>query len=117
MHTGYLEDVTTLMQEVRCLAAPLQWGAGVKGKITQSLASGLPVVTSRIGAEGLALENEITALVEDENAAFAHAIARLLTDDVLWAHLSRNGHELAERQYSMGRLEETVKALMNSDLK
>ena len=42
-----------MLDHARVMVAPLNWGAGLKGKVTQALAAGLPVVTTPIGAEGL----------------------------------------------------------------
>ncbi len=51
--TGWVEDLEPLIDVARVMVAPLRYGAGMKGKVTQSLAAGLPVVTTPIGAEGL----------------------------------------------------------------
>ena len=50
---GYVEDLSALMQSVDIGIAPLQEGAGVKGKVLSALAHGLPMVTTTIGAEGI----------------------------------------------------------------
>ena len=51
--TGWVEDLQPLIDGARAMAAPLRYGAGMKGKVTQSLGAGLPVVTTPTGAEGL----------------------------------------------------------------
>jgi glycosyltransferase involved in cell wall biosynthesis len=97
---GYVPDVTSWFEETRVFVAPLRHGAGMKGKIGQSLSFGLPVVTTSIGAEGIGLTHEVDALVADDPVAFADAIIKLCTDDELWTRISTNGYELVKQRYS-----------------
>jgi GT2 family glycosyltransferase/SAM-dependent methyltransferase/glycosyltransferase involved in cell wall biosynthesis len=96
---GFVENLTPYFQRHRLLAAPLRFGAGVKGKITHSMAAGLPVVTTTIGAEGLTAVNGEHLLVADDDAAFAAAIATLYRDDDLWRRLSSNAQALAQKRF------------------
>jgi GT2 family glycosyltransferase len=73
--------------------APLRFGAGVKGKIAEALACGLPVVTTTIGAEGMDLVDGEHALVADAPRAFADAVVALHADDELWEHVAARGRE------------------------
>ena len=94
------------------MVAPLRYGAGMKGKVTQSLAAGLPVVTTTIGAEGLnALEGE-ELLVADAPDAFADHVIRLHRDSEAWHALSRNGRALAERVCSPRMQREALRRLL-----
>jgi len=73
-------DVTPYLDSHSVAMAPLRFGAGMKGKIGQALAAGLPVVTTSVGAEGMDLEDGKTALIADSPEAFAKAVVRLCTD-------------------------------------
>jgi polysaccharide pyruvyl transferase CsaB len=53
--TGYVPDVSPIFENSRVFVSPLRYGAGMKGKIGQSMGYGLPVVTTTIGAEGIGL--------------------------------------------------------------
>jgi GT2 family glycosyltransferase/glycosyltransferase involved in cell wall biosynthesis len=86
--TGYVPDVDPYFQGARLFVAPLRYGAGLKGKIAQSLEFGLPVVTTSIGAEGFDFTDERDALIADDAAAFAAAVMRLYSDRALWTRLS-----------------------------
>jgi glycosyltransferase involved in cell wall biosynthesis len=96
------------------MLAPLTWGAGLKGKVTQSLAAGLPVVTTSLGAEGLTATDGEDIFIADEDEELAERVIRLLTDDVLWASMSAAGQRLAEDLFSprvmLQRLDEILKA-------
>ncbi len=93
--TGWVEDVTPLLRRARLLLAPLHYGAGMKGKVTQCLAAGLPVVTTPIGAEGLTPEgagaSEQSLLVGESTRELIDETIRLYRDDELWQRLSLAG--------------------------
>jgi GT2 family glycosyltransferase/SAM-dependent methyltransferase/glycosyltransferase involved in cell wall biosynthesis len=94
---GWVEDLQPLLEKSRLLLAPLSYGAGLKGKITECLAAGLPVVTTAVGAEGLDDLDECVLLAEDSGGLAAQAV-RLYRDDELWQKLSHAGQTLiAER--------------------
>ncbi|HYN77562.1 MAG TPA: glycosyltransferase, partial [Lamprocystis sp. (in: g-proteobacteria)] len=84
---GYVPDVVPFFSHCRLSVAPLRYGAGVKGKINQSLAHGLPVVATTVGVEGMHLVDGESVLIADAPAAFAAAIVRLCTEAVLWERL------------------------------
>jgi glycosyltransferase involved in cell wall biosynthesis len=98
--TGYVKDVTPYFENCRVFVAPLRYGAGMKGKIGQSMAYGLPVVTTTIGAEGIGLKNEINALISDEPEEFADSVIRLYSNEELWNGISLNAIEHIESNYS-----------------
>ena len=87
---GYVPDLTPYLEGCRVFVAPLRYGAGIKGKIGQSMGFGLPVVTTSLGAEGMNLIDGEHVLVADSPAAFARAVVRLYRDDLLWEEMSQN---------------------------
>jgi glycosyltransferase involved in cell wall biosynthesis len=95
--TGFVPDLEALLDRTRVMVAPLRYGAGMKGKVTQSLAQGLPVVTTAIGAEGLGAVDGRDMLIAEDPQAFADAVVRLYRDDALWRTLSANGQAVVER--------------------
>jgi glycosyltransferase involved in cell wall biosynthesis len=92
--TGYVEDLSPLFRSARVFVAPLRFGAGVKGKVGQSMAHGLPIVATKVAAEGMHAVSGKDLLVADEPAAFAAAVARLLDDDALWSQMQASGKRL-----------------------
>jgi len=78
---GFVEDLSTIFERVRLTIAPLAFGAGVKGKVLESLASGLPCVCTPIAAEGIALPPELQAFVAGDVSALVHAVRRLHGDE------------------------------------
>lgn len=98
---GFVEDLAPLYHSRRVFVAPLRYGAGMKGKVGQSLAYGLPVVATSIGAEGMNLESGIHLLVADDEESFAAHIMTLLRDNELWSTLSAAGREHIRSRYSV----------------
>ena len=90
---GFLPSVEAELALRRISIAPLRFGAGLKGKVGESLAAGVPVVATTIAAEGFD-RPERGMLIADSAAGFAAAIDRLSSDDELWTCLSRGGREL-----------------------
>ena len=88
---GWIEDLEAVHEECLVFVAPLRFGAGMKGKVADSIARGLPVVTTSIGAEGIGLVEGADILVADTAADFADAVVRLYTDRDLWASLRSSG--------------------------
>lgn len=111
---GWIPELTAMLREMRLSLAPLRFGAGVKGKISQALSLGLPVVTTSIGAEGMSLRNGINAMVCDEPREMATAVVRLLHDDDLWTALSVEGISTAKRKYGLDTAREQIRTVLTS---
>jgi GT2 family glycosyltransferase/SAM-dependent methyltransferase/glycosyltransferase involved in cell wall biosynthesis len=99
-HVGYVPDLAPIMQESRICVVPLRFGAGVKGKIYQALAHGVPVVCTSLAAEGMSLTEGTNALIADTPEAFAAAAIALHEDPALWVRLSAGGQAYIERTVS-----------------
>jgi len=112
--TGYVKDVEPYFENCRVFVAPLRYGAGMKGKIGQSMAYGLPVVTTTIGAEGIGLKNEINALISDEPEEFADSVIRLYSNEELWNGISLNAVEHIESNYSKEAVSRKIAELFAS---
>ena len=88
---GHVPDLDALLDQTRLSLAPLRYGAGIKGKINQSLSRGLPVVATRCAVEGMFLVDGQDVLEADEAKGFADAVVRLYRDEVLWNTLRDGG--------------------------
>jgi glycosyltransferase involved in cell wall biosynthesis len=104
MVTGYVDDHRELLSSCRVGIAPLRYGAGMKGKIGEYLACGLPTVTSSIGAEGMTLRPDLDALVADDPGAFAQGVVKAYSEEVVWNRLATAGPQYIERYLSPGTL-------------
>jgi glycosyltransferase involved in cell wall biosynthesis len=96
---GDLDDLRPLYAQASLAAAPIFWGSGVRIKLLEALACGLPAVTTALAAEGIDLRDGASALFAEQPDAFAAAIARLLEDSALRARLGAAGRAIVERDY------------------
>ena len=97
--TGYVEDVSPFLRSAGVMIVPLRAGGGMRVKILHALARGMPIVTTSLGCEGIALTHGRDALIADRPVDFAAAIETVLGDRVLAARLGRNARTLFEERY------------------
>lgn len=109
---GYLPNIDTYLENCKIMLAPLKFGAGVKGKITQSFAYGLPVITTSIGAEGISSANGEILLTEDDPIKFANKVVTAYKNEELWNMLSKNGLAFAKNHYSPELARDTLKQIL-----
>ena len=81
---GWLEDPEPTILKSRISIAPLLSGAGVKGKVGQAMALGVPVVGTQIALEGIQGAGDPVAIIANEARGFAQAINDLYFDKVAW---------------------------------
>jgi len=106
--TGWVADVEPWFRSSRVTVAPLRAGSGMRVKILDAFARGVPVVATRIGVEGIEVEPGVHALIEDDPAAIAAAVVRLLQDRPLAEGLATAARRLVVERYdvsAVGRLQ------------
>lgn len=111
--TGYVPDTQTYLQSCRVSVAPLRFGAGMKGKIGEALISGIPVVTTSIGAEGMGLEDGKHLMIADRPDDFVNKIVNLYNNPYLWGKLAEEGREYINEMYSPEKVLVKVRELDN----
>jgi GT2 family glycosyltransferase len=109
--TGHVEDVSEYFDCARLSIAPLRFGAGVKGKINQSLAYGLPVVATPLAAEGMPLVHGQSIAIATDPKDFADEVVRVYSNEQLWKALSSNGLKIAEAHFSLASAQHAVEEL------
>jgi glycosyltransferase involved in cell wall biosynthesis len=100
--TGWVDDVEPWFRRSRAMVVPLRSGSGMRVKILDAFARGIPVVTTSVGVEGIDARHRQHALIADTPAAFAAAIVGVLRDRALAHGLSRAGRALALDRYDVG---------------
>jgi GT2 family glycosyltransferase/glycosyltransferase involved in cell wall biosynthesis len=108
---GLQTDVRPFFDSVKLSVAPLRFGAGVKGKINQSMAFGVPVVATSLAVEGTALNNREEILVADDPEDFARALIELYESEELWKRLSENGIRKTRALYSTDAARKKLQSL------
>ena len=112
---GLQRDVGPFFDSVKLSVAPLRFGAGVKGKINQSMAFGVPVVATSLAVEGMDLTDHEDILVADEPEDFARALIELYESEELWNTLSQNSIKETRASYSTDTASKTLEFLFSDD--
>lgn len=110
---GFVEDLRETLDKARVFVAPLRFGAGVKGKIGQALAFGIPVVTTDVGAEGMALTSGDTAMIANSASEFANAVVKVYESPELWSRLSSNGMKHIGAMMSSSAADEVLRRVLS----
>lgn len=107
---GYVEDVSAYFQDTRVFVAPLRYGAGIKGKIGQSLEFGLPLVTTKIGAEGFDFVENTNIVVVDSKEKIVANILKIYENESLWNKISADSENVIA-PFSINTIQEKIKSL------
>ena len=96
---GRVENVEKVFSESKVLLAPIPFGAGIKGKLLESMQYGLPNVTSTIGAEGMNGNLPWNGFVCDDENEFVEKSVSLYQKDSDWLPLQKKGFEIIEKRF------------------
>jgi glycosyltransferase involved in cell wall biosynthesis len=111
-----VQDIRKVYATGTLLLAPIKIGGGTKFKILESMASGLPVVTTPEGVEGL--ENyDNTIFVGKNDSELIYAAEKILTDNNLRKHLITREKEFVRKYYDWGEITEKLESAYNQLVK
>lgn len=97
---GYVPVLRNIFAECAISVAPLRFSAGIQNKVIESMAAGLPVVTTGSVSAGLGTEPERDLLVADNARTFAEQVIRLLQDEQLRRRLGRAGRAFVKTHFT-----------------
>ena len=96
---GYVADVEPFWRKATALVVPLLSGGGVRVKILEAMARGVPVVTTSLGCEGLAVQHKVHVLIADTPEEFSAACLRIMQEPELAKSLMENALEQVKDLY------------------
>lgn len=105
---GQVPDLAPLYRGLRLAVAPLRYGAGIKGKVLEAFAHGLPCVMTDIAAEGIPLRPALLAAVSPNAEAIADAICRLHDDQAANAAAGEEARTLIADDFSETRVTDAL---------
>jgi glycosyltransferase involved in cell wall biosynthesis len=116
--TGYVADPTPYIASADAFVVPLLAGGGMRVKILDAWLWGVPIVSTPIGAEGIAVEEGNNILLGEDASTFANAVLALLQDVVLNQRLRIQGRGWVESHYAWQnvyqRVDEVYAGLLSS---
>jgi glycosyltransferase involved in cell wall biosynthesis len=101
---GYVADVAEEFENADALVVPMRMGGGVRFKVLEAMAAGVPVVSTPMGLAGITAESEQHALVAQSSAELAAATVRVLEDPDLARRLATAARRLVETRYDWGKI-------------
>lgn len=111
---GRAEDAKEVVRNTKVSLAPLRFGAGLKGKLIESMQCGTPSVTTEIGAEGINGELPWCGVIADDPESFAAAAVELYQDETAWLNAQQNGIRITNERFSRDRFgKELIETLNN----
>ena len=97
---GWAENVDAVLRNAKVLLAPLQFGAGIKGKLLDAMRTGTPSVTTNIGAEGMQGDLRWNGTISDDWDSFAGTAVELYQNQTTWHNAQQDGIELLQTFYN-----------------
>ena len=100
--TGRVPDVRPYLERASAFIVPMRVGGGTRLKIYEAMSMGLPVISTSIGAEGLPVADDETAVLRDDPRSFADAVIRLLEEDDERRRIGDAGQRLVRARFGWG---------------
>jgi len=98
--TGQVDDVREYLEKVKVFVSPIRLGKGFRGKTLEVMAMGIPVVSTRLGAEGMAVQDRDNIVLAENPDEFIRATEELFQNGELCRRIGLNGRRLVEENYS-----------------
>lgn len=118
--TGKVKDLRPYRNRARVMVSPVRLGSGLRTKVLEAMAAGLPVVSTSLGIEGIEAQTGVNCLVADTPELFTRSVEWLLTDRALSARMARNARELVERKNALDiglhHIEKIMKSVIEGEI-
>lgn len=111
-HLGFVGDLDALYARSRVVCCPIVTGGGTRLKLVEAASYARPIVSTRLGAEGLDYADGVQALLRDDDAGFAAACVTLLQDDALCRRLGEAARVVMAARYDVRQVEAHIVELI-----
>ncbi len=115
---GRANNVESIFNQYRVLLAPIPFGAGLKGKLWESMKFGLPNVTSSVGAEAMHKDLDWNGFIEDSDEFFVEKAVELYQNESIWNQANENAYQILEqifdKQLYVNQFWETISKIENN---
>ncbi len=114
--TGKVKDLRPYRNRAQVMVSPVRLGSGLRTKVLEAMASGLPVVSTSLGVAGIEAQTGVNCLIADTPELFTRSIEWLLTDRSLRVLIARNARALIEKKHGLNsglpRIEKIIKSVV-----
>lgn len=102
MHVlGSVGDLRPYREKASIFINPMRLGSGLRIKMLEAMATGLPVVSTALGAAGIPAQNGVNSFIADTPELFAQSIDWLMTDPKLSDNMGQRAREMVKAQYDI----------------
>lgn len=101
--TGFVEDITEYLNKTKVAVLPLVLGAGIKVKVLEFAAAGIPILTNEIGIEGIPLERNIEYLHCETAEEFAGTIRKIMVNKIDLESISKNETIAIKKNFNLNK--------------
>ncbi|WP_420551470.1 glycosyltransferase [Tenacibaculum aiptasiae] len=101
---GFADDAIEVISKARVVLAPIRFGAGIKGKLTEAMITGTPSVTTLIGAEGMHENLPWNGFIESNLDEFSNKAVLLYSDQKVWNESQKKGVEIINKIYEKEKI-------------
>lgn len=116
--TGLVKDIRPYLAKAQVFICPVRMGTGMRGKILEAMASGVPVVSTTLGVEGIPAQVGDNCYLADRPDIMANSIDLLLGDLPLRRSIAQRARDMVVERFSwdigVGRLEEVLREVVNA---
>ncbi|HZT05615.1 MAG TPA: glycosyltransferase family 4 protein [Chloroflexota bacterium] len=101
---GYVEDIGSELARADVAVVPMRMGSGVRFKVLEAMAAGVPVVSTTLGISGVSAQPGRHVLIANRPSEFAEAVAKVIEDRALARSLAIQARQLVENRYDWDRV-------------
>ena len=109
---GYVDDLEPILDSARVAIVPLRIAGGIRMKLLDLMAGGIPSVSTSLGARGLGFADGEGVFRRDDPVEFAQALTALLTDDRLWLDTASRGRQFLTENHGEARFVHAVESAL-----
>lgn len=109
---GRVDDIRDYLTQLKVFVCPMTFGSGIKTKVLEAMAMGIPVVLTSIGAENIDAVNFRDWIVTDNNEEFADNVIQLLKDEKLMKSIGKAGRDFVETNWTWDKASEALEEAM-----
>lgn len=102
---GRAKSINDLFLKYKVLLAPIPFGAGIKGKLLESMEFGLPNITTEIGAEGMQFDKNWNGFISTTDKEFIEKTIQIYSDYEIWNSAQSIGFEILEKKFNRNLFE------------
>jgi glycosyltransferase involved in cell wall biosynthesis len=113
-HLGFVDDLAAAIGRYDAVIAPLRYGGGTKLKVLDAMARGAPVITTRVGAEGLGLTDGVNVLLAETPEEFAECVRRLRADRDWGERIATNARDHVARTLTWPAIQSRLAAWLRN---